>query len=110
MNLYVGNLNPDTTVNQLRDAFGEFGTVVVAKIIRDPLTGMPKGFGFVEMADKTAAFDAIDNLDGAYLAGNIVTVKEAKSDKGKKPVPRQGFNKGYRSSGGGDGTGSDLQV
>ncbi len=96
MNLYVGNLNPDTTVNHLRDAFGEFGTVVGAKIIRDPLTGMPKGFGFVEMADQTAGIDAIDNLDAAYLCGNIISVKEAKSDKGKKPTPKPGFNRVFR--------------
>jgi RNA recognition motif-containing protein len=78
MNLFVGNLNPETTASSLRPLFSEFGEIVSAKVIIDNATGMSRGFGFVEMADKTQAMDAIDNLDATFFEGNIISVKEAK--------------------------------
>ncbi len=87
MNLFVGNLNPETTVNNLRPLFAEFGEVVSAKIIFDNATGMSRGFGFVEMADKFHAMDAIDNLDATFFEGNIISVKEAKQNNGKSGGP-----------------------
>jgi len=74
MNLFVGNLNPETNVSNLRPLFAEFGEVVSAKIIFDNATGMSRGFGFVEMADKFHAMDAIDNLDATFFEGNIISV------------------------------------
>ena len=104
MNLFVGNLNPETTIATLRPLFEAFGEVVSAKIIFDNATGMSRGFGFVEMADKFHAYDAIDNIDCTYLEGNIISVKEAKQSNtrsgstGNRPfsrprIPRSGgFN------------------
>ena len=100
MNLFVGNLNPETTAAGLRKLFSEFGEIVSAKVIIDNATGMSRGFGFVEMADKFHAYDAIDNIDSIYFEGNIISVKEAKQNNtkdtrggggsfGRKP----GFNK-----------------
>jgi RNA recognition motif-containing protein len=80
MNLFVGNLNPQTTVASLRTLFSEFGEIVSAKILMDNVTGTSRGFGFVEMADKYHSFDAIDNLDSIYFEGNIISVKEAKQN------------------------------
>ena len=83
MNLFVGNLNPDTIASNLRQLFSEFGEIVSAKIIIDNATGMSRGFGFVEMADRFHAFDAIDNLDATFFEGNIISVKEAKQNNTK---------------------------
>ena len=95
MNLYVGNLNPETTEDSLRKIFSEFGEIVSVKIIREPETGVSKGFGFVEMADKFHAFDAIDNIDMTYFEGQVISVREA---KGKTGGGNQrgggGFNRG----------------
>ena len=98
MNLFVGNLNPETNAAKLRPLFSEFGEVVSAKVIIDNATGMSRGFGFVEMADKFHAFDAIDNLDSTFFDGNIISVKEAKQNNansgggfgGKKPFKPKG--------------------
>ncbi len=80
MNLFVGNLNPETTAATLRTLFSEFGEIVSAKVIMDNATGMSRGFGFVEIADKFHSLDAIDNLDSTFLEGNIISVKEAKQN------------------------------
>ena len=85
MNLFIGNLNQDTTDRDLRVVFSEFGEIVTCKVIKDPATGDSRGFGFVEYGTKHAAQDAIDNLDCTYLQGNIISVKEAKQNNTKGP-------------------------
>ena len=80
MNIFVGNLHPDTVAESLRVLFSEFGQVVSSKVIMDNTTGTSRGFGFVEMGDKFTAQNAIDNLDMSYFEGNIISVKEAKQN------------------------------
>ena len=98
MNLFVGNLNPETTVAKWRPLFAEFGEIVSAKVIIDNATGMSRGFGFVEMADKFHAFDAIDNLDATFFDGNIISVKEAKQNNTKGAGPSRGGSGGGNKS------------
>lgn len=78
MNLFVGNLSPETSEEQLRQLFSEFGGIKSTKIPLDSATGLPRGFGFVEMEDKFQGYDAIDNLDCTYFMGAIISVKESK--------------------------------
>lgn len=103
MNLYVGNLNPATTEDSLRKLFSEFGEIVSVKIIREPETGVSKGFGFVEMADKFHSFDAIDNIDMTYFEGQVISVREAKGKTGGGGGNQRsgGFNRGGGNRSGG---------
>ncbi len=78
MNIYVGNLAPATTEEELRQAFAEHGQVASAKIIKDRYTFESRGFGFVEIPNKAQAQEAIDGLNGTDLGGNILRVNEAK--------------------------------
>src|ERR1700761_1865233 len=104
MNLYIGNLNPETTAASLRQAFSEFGEVVSSKVIIDNATGMSRGFGFVEMGDKIQGVDAIDNLDATFLEGNIISVKEAKqANTGGPGAGGNRFNPGMNRPQGGGG-------
>ena len=75
-NLYVGNLSFDTTVDELRQAFEQYGTVTSASVVSDRETGRSRGFGFVEMDDGSDA--AIEALNGAELQGRRLTVNEAR--------------------------------
>ena len=88
MNIYVGNLAPDMTENELREAFAEYGQVVSAKIIKDRYTFESRGFGFVEIPNKAQATEAIDKLNGTELRGNILRVNEA------RPRREQGGGRG----------------
>ncbi len=94
MNLFIGNLNPVTTEEKLRTLFSEFGEIISVKIPVDAETGLPRGFGFVEMTDKFEAMDAIDNIDGTYQEGNVITVKESR--------PKGGGGRDNRRGGGGN--------
>ncbi len=77
MNIYVGNLSYNTTEKELETLFSQFGEVTSARVITDRDTGRPKGFGFVEMADKAAAEAAISALDGREVGGRDLRVNEA---------------------------------
>lgn len=96
MNLFIGNLSPTVTEETLKVLFSEFGVINSVKIITDPFTGAPKGFGFVDMEDKYHAKDAITHLDFTYLEGNIISVKEANNNKSSSG--RGGFDKNRNSS------------
>ncbi|MBI4669703.1 MAG: RNA-binding protein [Elusimicrobia bacterium] len=97
--LYVGNLPFDTTEEQLRTAFTAHGQVESVKIITDKFTGRSKGFGFVEMADDTAAQQAITTLNKSRLGERELTVNEARPLESRDGGGRGGF--GNRGGGGG---------
>jgi RNA recognition motif-containing protein len=78
MNIYVGNISRESTENEVRQAFEEYGEVTSVNIIKDKFTGNSKGFGFVEMPNKEEAENAIKNLDGHRLNGRVLNVAEAR--------------------------------
>uniref|UniRef100_A0A7C2K2Q0 RNA-binding protein n=1 Tax=Schlesneria paludicola TaxID=360056 RepID=A0A7C2K2Q0_9PLAN len=98
-NLYVGNLPFSTTADELREAFGEYGTVTSASVVMDRETGRSRGFGFVEMSDGAEA--AIAALNGTLFQGRSLTVNEARprEDRGGGGGRRGGG--GYGGGGGG---------
>ncbi len=78
MNIYVGNLSYQLTEEELKAAFSQFGDVTSATIIKDKLSGKSKGFGFVEMPNRSAAETAINELDGTQLRGRSIKVNAAR--------------------------------
>jgi len=111
MNIYVGNLSPDVTGDDLRQAFGAFGQVESANVITDKFSGESRGFGFVEMPSKNEATAALAGMNGKDIKGKAVSVNEAKpkTDRGGGGG-RGGYGGGGRSGdrgprGGGGGGG-----
>jgi len=78
MNIYVGNLSFEVTEEDLKGAFSAFGQVESVKIIKDNYSGRSKGFGFVEMPDKSEAQSAIEGLQGKDMKGRAINVNEAR--------------------------------
>ena len=76
--LYVGNLNYATTDATLSELFGTIGEVASVSVITDRMTGRPKGFAFVEMAEQSAAEEAINQLNGREVDGRAIKVAEAR--------------------------------
>jgi RNA recognition motif-containing protein len=106
MNIYVGNLSPKATEENIRQAFEAFGQVSSVNIIKDKYSGQSRGFGFVEMPDKTEAQAAIQNLNGKDLLGQALNVNEARprNDRGGRsggPGGPRGRRGGSYSGGGG---------
>jgi RNA recognition motif-containing protein len=80
--MYVGNLSYNTNESQLRELFGQFGTVADAKVVMDRDTGRPRGFAFVEMASDAEMAKAIEGLNGRELDGRALNVSEARERTG----------------------------
>ena len=76
-NVYVGNLSFQTTADELREMFAQYGNVTRAQVVSDRETGRSRGFGFVEMSD--GGDEAIAALNGAQLGGRTITVNEARA-------------------------------
>ncbi len=79
--LYVGNLSYNVSEEQLRELFGQAGTIKEIAMIMDRDTNRPKGFGFVEMSTQVEAQKAIElfndyELDGRRMAVNFARPKE----------------------------------
>jgi RNA recognition motif-containing protein len=91
--LFIGNLPHSTTDSALNDFVTNAGFhVASAVVIRDKMTGMPRGFGFVELAEGEDLQRAIGGLNGQSLEGRPLTVNEARPQ-------RTGFS-GQRGGGG----------
>ncbi|MGZ3771555.1 MAG: RNA recognition motif domain-containing protein [Bdellovibrio sp.] len=109
--LYVGNLPYSVDDEALHNHFAQFGAVDSAKVIMDRETGRSKGFGFVEMADDSAADSAIERANGIELNGRAINVSEARPQAPREGGPRRGGfggggNGGPRRGGGGFGGGN----
>ncbi|MDB4285690.1 RNA-binding protein [bacterium] len=94
MNIYVGNLSYNVSEAELKELFGEYGSVHSVKIINDKFTGKSKGFGFIEMEDDGGRA-AIDGLNGQDEDGRALKVNEAR--------PREDNRGGDNRGGGGGG-------
>mgnify|MGYP000278803735 CR=1 FL=1 len=86
--IFVAKLDFGVTNQELRALFEAYGTVLKATIATDRETGKPRGFAFVEMADKQEALAAIDGLDGHVINGRALAVKEAEQRNNDRPAPR----------------------
>ena len=106
MNLYVGNLPYRITEDQLKSTFEEFGEVSSCTIIKDKVTGQSKGFGFLEMPERTEAETAISNLNGRDLMGRKINVNEARPREGGRGPGGGGGGRGGGYGGGYEGGGN----
>ena len=86
--IYVGNLNYATTEEGLANLFGAYGEVVSTAVIKDKFTNRSKGFGFVEMADESAAQNAIAELNEKEFEGRRLRVNVAQ-EKPPVPIPKR---------------------
>lgn len=88
MNIFVGNIPAGVTMDDFRDLFDGYGTIINILIKRDSETGLPLGYGHVYLVPEEAAYEAIVNLHNTNLKGSAIVVREcvyrAQPDRRKK--------------------------
>jgi RNA recognition motif-containing protein len=85
-NVFVANLPPDLTEDQLAEAFDPFGIVLSAFIARDPENGKRLRYGFVDIATERAAKLAVEAMNGTTIDGHNLDVRISEHpNKAKKP-------------------------
>jgi RNA recognition motif-containing protein len=92
--LYVGNIPFTATEDALRALFEKHGEVRSVSVISDRETGRPRGFAFVEMAEASAAQDAIQALDGSEFGGRDLRVNEAQDRRAAEGGGGDGYRRG----------------
>lgn len=78
--LFVGNLNFQTTEEELSTLFSQFGQVVEVKLAKDKITKKARGFGFVKMQSEESAGEALKELNGQVFKDRKLAIDWAKSE------------------------------
>ncbi len=79
--VYVGNLAGSVTSRDLVAHFSRAGEVLGALAITDRVTGLCRGFGFVEMAELSDVAVAFSLLSNTELNGQRITIEPEPSLK-----------------------------
>ena len=89
-NVFVANLPPDLTEDELAEAFDPFGIVLSAFIARDRETGKRLRYGFIDIATEKAAKLAVESMNGTEIDGHNLDVRiserPAKASKQRRPA------------------------
>jgi len=93
--IFLGGLSLETTEDELIAHFGNYGTINDAVVMKDKMTGKPRGFGFVNFDDPTSVQRVMVDKDAHVLGGKLTEVKPA--------VPEEQL--GGKGKGGGKGMG-----
>jgi cold-inducible RNA-binding protein len=106
-NIFVGNLDFNTSEDELRKLCEVHGQVDRVSIMTDRDTGRSRGFGFVEMTSAEDGEKAIAALNGSQIGGRTLNVNEArpKVERGGGGGGGGGRDRGGRGGGHGGGGG-----
>lgn len=75
--LFIGGISWDTSEEGLKDYFESFGEVKEAVIMKDRITGRPRGFGFVVFVDASVAQKVVKErhmIDGRNVSRDSLSV------------------------------------
>ncbi|XP_066584018.1 sex-lethal homolog isoform X2 [Prorops nasuta] len=99
-NLYVTNLPRNITETQIDDIFSKYGNIVQKNILKDKLTGLPRGVAFVRFDKREEAQEAIARLHGTIPEGGSepLSVKIAEEHGKQKAAYYAGWQAGYNQS------------
>lgn len=100
--IYVGNVDYSTTADDLERHFHGCGSVNRVTILTDKYSGHPKGFAYVEFAEKDSVQIAVA-LDESSFKGRIIKVLPKRTNRPgisstNRPPPGRGY--GFRGRGG----------
>ncbi|KAJ5084095.1 hypothetical protein NUU61_008674 [Penicillium alfredii] len=72
--VFLGNIPYNLTEEQVKDILSTAGVVTKFRLMMNPETGKPKGYGFADFADADAAASAVRNLNDYEIMGRKIRV------------------------------------
>lgn len=82
--IFAGGLPFALTEGDLLAVFAQYGEVVDVNLVRDKETGKSRGFAFLAYEDQRSTILAVDNLNGAVVAGRTIRVEHVADYKRKR--------------------------
>lgn len=102
--LFIGGISWETNEDKLKEYFGNYGEVLQTVVMRDKVTGRPRGFGFVVFADPSVLDTVLQEKH--TIDGRTVEAKRALSREEQQTSSRPGNPNSSRTFGGsGSGNG-----
>jgi len=98
--LFIGNLPYSATEADLREHLSSVGAPSQVVLPTDRETGRPRGFAFVDYADRAIAEEAIRRFNQQPFKGRPLAVSEARPREDRPPGPRPGGFSSPRPGGG----------
>lgn len=95
--LFMGGIAWETTEETLRDYFGKYGDVTDIVIMRDKITGRPRGFGFLVFSDPSVLDTVLQEKH--IIDGRTVEAKRALSREEQRTSFTPGNSSAGRSAG-----------
>ncbi|KAF3761796.1 polyadenylate binding protein, partial [Cryphonectria parasitica EP155] len=90
-NVYVKNINPDTSDEEFRELFVKYGDITSASLARDQESGKNRGFGFVNFISHEAAAKAVEELNGNDFKGQDLYVGRAQKKHEREEELRRSY-------------------
>jgi len=81
MKLYLGNLSRSVDEQLLVELAKPYGNLVEVSVAVDRMSGLSRGFGFLEFSTDESARWAIAGLDGLEVGGQELTVRQARTGR-----------------------------
>lgn len=75
--IFIGGLHKELTEADILTIFSQYGVPVDLKLVRDRESGESRGFAYLKYEDQRSAVLAVDNLNGATIAGRRIRVDHA---------------------------------
>jgi RNA recognition motif. (a.k.a. RRM, RBD, or RNP domain) len=82
--IFVGDLAPDATEEELKDAFSKYASYNMSRVVVDKRTGEGRGYGFVSFAKGEDMVAALREMNGKYVGTRPAKLK--KSDWQKRTL------------------------
>ncbi|CAK9164679.1 unnamed protein product [Ilex paraguariensis] len=79
--IFIGNLDPNVTEEELKHMFSQFGEIVYVKI------PAARGCGFVQFVARTSAEEAIQRMHGTQIGQQVVRLSWGRSPTAKQDLP-----------------------
>ncbi|KAK6254704.1 hypothetical protein SCA6_016009 [Theobroma cacao] len=99
--LFIGGISWETSEDKLGEYFGQYGNVLQTVVMRDKVTGRPRGFGFVVFSDPSVLDTVLQEKH--TIDGRTVEAKRALSREEQQTSARSGnLNQGRNSGSGGN--------
>jgi U11/U12 small nuclear ribonucleoprotein SNRNP35 len=72
--IFVSRLSLKTTKDTIKDIFSRYGPLRRFRLVKDIVTGMPKGYAFIEYENELDAEEAYCKTNKMNIDGNIIFV------------------------------------
>ncbi|ORX81013.1 RNA-binding domain-containing protein [Anaeromyces robustus] len=87
--LFIGRLNENTKEEDIKNVFSKFGKIKNVRIILDIVTGISRGYGFIEFESEKECKEAYKNGDNIKIDGQKILVDYERSRIMKNWIPRR---------------------